>query len=221
MCYDVGAASSGAPSSLFETRVHRDLHKRTHYSKLIPTAKCRNKATVDSVPPREMTKQSQIVLVNTKGSQNEARVTLEIIGVDHIYLTVSDLKQSEAFYDSLMRVFGFKKGTAPIGGEPHCHYYNRELAISIRPAHAGTATHDPYAPGLHHICFRVADNASVDAAATILDSLSIAKEGPRLWPAYAPDYYAVFFHDRDGIRLEVMNFREGRKQIRANWDTLK
>ncbi len=148
-------------------------------------------------------------------------MSLEIIGVDHIYLTVSDLTRSEAFYDSLMRHFGFKKGTAPIGGEPHCHYYNRELAISIRPAHATLARHDPYAPGLHHLCLRVDDNASVDAAAAVLDSLGIAKEGPRLWPEYARDYYAVFFNDPDDIRLEVMNFREGRKQLRAKWDTLK
>jgi len=147
-------------------------------------------------------------------------VTLEIIGVDHIYLTVSDMKRSEAFYDSLMEPFGFKKAIAPIGGEPHCHYYNRELAISIRPAHSGAANHNPYAPGLHHLCFRVTDNASVDAAAAVLDSLGIAKDGPRLWPEYAPDYYAVFFSDPDGIRLEVMNFRAGRKQIRAKWDRL-
>jgi glyoxylase I family protein len=145
---------------------------------------------------------------------------IEITGVDHIYLTVSDLKRSEAFYDSLMRLFGFKKGTAPIGGEPHCHYYNRELAISIRPARPGNSRHNPYAPGLHHLCLRATDNASVDAAATVLDSLGIAHEGPRLWPEYAPDYYAVFFSDPDGIRLEVMNFREGRKQTRAKWDQL-
>ena len=54
----------------------------------------------------------------------------------------------------------------------------------------------------------------------ILDSLGIAHEGPRLWPEYAPDYYTVFFSDPDGIRLEVMNFREGREQIRAKWDQL-
>jgi glyoxylase I family protein len=145
---------------------------------------------------------------------------IEITGVDHIYLTVSDLKRSQSFYDSLMRLFGFKKGTAPIGGEPHCHYFNRELAISIRPARPATSAHNPYAPGLHHLCLRATDNASIDAAAAILDSLGIAHEGPRLWPEYAPDYYAVFFNDPDGIRLEVINFREGRKQIRAKWDQL-
>ena len=26
---------------------------------------------------------------------------------------------------------------------------------------------------------------------------------PKLYPQYAPDYYAVFFRDPDGIKLEV------------------
>jgi len=69
-------------------------------------------------------------------------------------------------------------------------------------------------------CLRANDNAAVVEAAQILDSLGIAKAGPRLWPEYAPDYYAVFFSDPDGIRLEVMNFRSGRKQIREQWDRL-
>jgi catechol 2,3-dioxygenase-like lactoylglutathione lyase family enzyme len=147
-------------------------------------------------------------------------VAVDIIGIDHIYVAVSDFKRSEKFYDSLMEPLGFKKGTAAIAGEPHCHYYNREFAISIRPAHAGTPPHNPYAPGLHHLCLRVASNAAVDEAARVLDKLGIAIDGPRLCPEYAPDYYAVFFNDPDGIRLEIVNFIERRKQVRSKWNEL-
>ena len=42
----------------------------------------------------------------------------ELIGIDHVYLTVSDLARSRRFYDRVMRALGFKKGTAAIGGEP-------------------------------------------------------------------------------------------------------
>lgn len=31
----------------------------------------------------------------------------EIIGIDHIYVTVSHLKTSEKFYDVVMKVLGF------------------------------------------------------------------------------------------------------------------
>jgi hypothetical protein len=30
---------------------------------------------------------------------------------------------------------------------------------------------------------------------------------------YGPDYYATFFTDPDGLRLEVMNLREVRRKI--------
>ena len=33
---------------------------------------------------------------------------------------------------------------------------------------------------------------------------------PRLWPQYHPEYYATFFLDPDGFRLEVAASRDAR-----------
>jgi glyoxylase I family protein len=41
---------------------------------------------------------------------------------------------------------------------------------------------------------------------------------PRYYPEYAPNYYATFFEDPDGIRLEVMNFREIRRKVMYDWE---
>jgi glyoxylase I family protein len=41
---------------------------------------------------------------------------------------------------------------------------------------------------------------------------------PHYYPEYAPDYYATFFEDPDGIRLEVMIFREIRRKVRYDWE---
>ena len=38
---------------------------------------------------------------------------MEVIGLDHIYLAVSDFARSEAFYDRVMRALGFRKGDRP------------------------------------------------------------------------------------------------------------
>jgi len=145
----------------------------------------------------------------------------EILGVDHIYLCVAEFERSRIFYDRLMKSLGFKKGTFPVGGEPHCHYYNRSFQITIRPARSGDTRHDSYSPGLHHLCLRVANNAAVDKIAGRLRAMGIAIEGPRLWPEYAPDYYAAFFSDPDGIRFEVMNHIRRRKTVRRLWNELK
>lgn len=144
---------------------------------------------------------------------------VEVIGIDHVYVTVRDLAAAEAFYDRVMvDVLGYRKASAPIGGDPHRHYYNRHFGFSIRPARAGTADHDPYAPGLHHFCFRVEDERAVDQAARELAAAGVAATAPRYYPEYDADYYATFFTGPDGVRLEITGFRASRRQRLANWD---
>ena len=76
-------------------------------------------------------------------------MTVEVIGVDHIFVSVGDLGRSEEFYDRVMAILGFRKGEGTISGDPHLFYYNRQFAYSLRPAREGAPGHDPYAPGRH------------------------------------------------------------------------
>jgi catechol 2,3-dioxygenase-like lactoylglutathione lyase family enzyme len=146
----------------------------------------------------------------------------EVLGIDHIYLSVRDLAASERFYDVLLRdVLGYRKSRFAIGGDPHVNYYNRQFGFAVRPAKAGTPSHDPYAPGLHHFCFRVDGNADVDRVASVLRARGVEASAPRLYPEYAADYYATFFTDPDGVRLEVTNFRVERRVRMERWDEVR
>jgi glyoxylase I family protein len=144
---------------------------------------------------------------------------VDVIALDHIYITVRDLSVSEPFYDSVMKLLDFKKGTVAVAGEPHIHYYNRVLQYTIRPARNQTQ-HDPYAAGLHHICLRVQSASDVDAAARGLRALGISTSQPKGYPQYDRDYYATFFEDPDGIRLEIVAEVDRRRLIREHWDEL-
>lgn len=145
---------------------------------------------------------------------------IEVTAVDHIYVTVSDLSRSIAFYDGVMKVLGFRKGTMPIAGEPHAHYFNRITQYTLRPARNVDAAHDPYSPGLHHLCLRVPTREALDAAVRELRASGVEVSDPTSYPAYAPDYYAAFFQDPDGIRLELVAMRKLREVIRDHWDKL-
>jgi catechol 2,3-dioxygenase-like lactoylglutathione lyase family enzyme len=145
-------------------------------------------------------------------------MAVEVIGIDHVYVAVRDLGRAEAFYDRVMPVLGFRKRAGTLAGEPHVHYFNRQFGYSLRPAHEGTPAHDPYAPGLHHFCFRVVDEAAVDRAAAALRTAGVEATAPQYYPEYAPDYYATFFADQDGVRLEVTNFRADRRRRMYDWD---
>jgi glyoxylase I family protein len=144
----------------------------------------------------------------------------EVIGLDHVYLAVSDFAVSERFYDRLMESLGFKKGDMRVAGEPHAHYFNRVLQISIRPAKR-TVAHDPCAPGLHHICLRLADAAAIDEAARAIGALGVTVTAPKTYPEYAADYYAAFFEDPDGIRFELVANRKLRVDVVEKWDRLE
>jgi len=142
----------------------------------------------------------------------------DITGIDHIYLAVREPARSEAFYDRLMPALGFRKNEFVLGGERHVQYYNRHFGLVLRPARNNPPPHDPYAPGLHHLCLRVEHSEDVDAVAARLRALGIETSVPQSYPDYAPDYYALFLEDPDGIRLEITNYRAERRERFEHWD---
>ena len=144
---------------------------------------------------------------------------VEVTAIDHVYVTVSDLDRSQRFYDRVMGALGFRKVARPLaGGDLHVHYFNRITQFTLRPARSKPGSHDPYSPGLHHFCFRVADRAAVDAAAREIRRRGIDASEPRDYPEYHDDYYATFFEDPDGIRLEVVNHCQVRSDVMEHWE---
>jgi glyoxylase I family protein len=141
---------------------------------------------------------------------------IEVIGIDHIYISVLDLQRSEIYYDGLMGVLGFKKNTFLNEGDQHIQYYNRHFGFVLRPARHGGA-HNPLSSGLHHFCFRVETPDTIDTIAVELGKRNIPCSAPQLYPEYAPDYYAIFFSDPDGLRLEVTNYRQERRRRHDQW----
>src|SRR5437868_4299496 len=98
---------------------------------------------------------------------------VEVIGIDHIYIAVSDLSRSETFYDRvMMEALGFRKNKFTLSGDPHLQYFNRQFGFVLRPARVASR-HEPYSPGLHHFCLRVDSPAEVHAVADGLRRLGI------------------------------------------------
>jgi len=140
-----------------------------------------------------------------------------VTGIDHIYISVSDLRRSELFFDQvLLGVLGFRKNKFVLGGDPHVQYFNRHFGYVLRPSRNDNG-HNAYAPGLHHFCLRVESVADVVAVAEQLRASAIDASEAKCYPEYAPDYWATFFTDPDGIRLEVTNYRQERRDRHDHW----
>jgi len=127
----------------------------------------------------------------------------------HLDLNVSDLRRSGAFYDRLLTLLGYRRVDYSSPAEPEGldwlapDSFGR-FSIGLYPA-SDTTAYRRHTPGVHHIAFAAPTRIAVDdlyqtliaMGATILDP-------PRDYPQYEPGYYAVFFLDPDGIKLEYV-----------------
>jgi catechol 2,3-dioxygenase-like lactoylglutathione lyase family enzyme len=130
---------------------------------------------------------------------------------------VSDLAISEAFYDCVMLdALDFRKNKFTLAGDPHIQYFNRHFGFVLRPARTLIKS-DSHSSGLHHFCLRVTSTADVDVVAAMLRSGGIEVSVPKLYPEHAHDYWAIYFSDPDGVRLEVTNYRQERRDRHDNW----
>jgi len=133
--------------------------------------------------------------------------------VDHIQVTVKDMAEALPFYDQLMPKLGFtRRSEATI--EAHAlhvvEYSHPKLCFAIsspRAAVAGDDVHRRRPGSVHHIAFRAASRAEVDALHEALVAMGAnVVSAPREYPEYVPPgYYAVFFKDPGGIKLEVVH----------------
>ena len=117
---------------------------------------------------------------------------------DHVDQHVRSIDAVRPFYDALLREFGFRGARH---GDAHVY-----IRVMDRTAHEAFALiEDPaQRPNRSCIAFRAESPEAVDRVAALLpDCGALAIEGPMPCPEYTQSYYAVFFTDPEGHRLEV------------------
>lgn len=131
-------------------------------------------------------------------------------GIDHLDLVVTDLERSLAWYRGLLEPLGWTRVSEIVGerGE-RVVYLGRSgmgsVSLRARQSDAHEVPYDRYGIGLHHLAFRAASREAVDERAAWLRAQGAEIEsGPREYD-YTPGYYAVFFRDPDGLKLEVLH----------------
>jgi catechol 2,3-dioxygenase-like lactoylglutathione lyase family enzyme len=120
--------------------------------------------------------------------------------VNHISLTVGDLAAAERFYDPLLRFLGYRVTTKRVA---YLEWTGPGGWFILRPAR-NPAPHDRTARGLHHLAWNADNRAQVDdfhALLTVQGARIL--DGPAEFPQHGEGYYAVFFEDPDGIKLEL------------------
>jgi glyoxylase I family protein len=124
--------------------------------------------------------------------------------INHIALTVAELQRSVPFYDRILRFLSYRPSEQQddqVEWEGPCGWF------ILRAARQGSThrPHDRYGPGLHHLAFSAESREQVDAfhRDVLLPMRATVLDPPQIWPQYSEGYYAVFFLDPDGIKLEL------------------
>jgi catechol 2,3-dioxygenase-like lactoylglutathione lyase family enzyme len=129
--------------------------------------------------------------------------------ISHIALTVSDLERSAAFYNKVFELIGFKRVEVPEATQQAMRtrlnaWVGPGYSISIRPSKGESARrlHDRNAPGFNHMAFSAADRSDVEKLYELLKQMgATVLDAPAEYP-YSPGYFAVYFADPDGLKLE-------------------
>jgi glyoxylase I family protein len=126
--------------------------------------------------------------------------------VDHVDVVVSSLERSLPFYKGLLEPLGVEYDHEVRGERGETIHYlgggRLPGAIGLRERQA-EGDFDRYRVGLHHICFSADSREQVDERAGWLRAHGAAIEsGPEEY-GYSEGYYAVFFYDPDGLKLEI------------------
>jgi catechol 2,3-dioxygenase-like lactoylglutathione lyase family enzyme len=140
--------------------------------------------------------------------------------LSHIDLSVGYPEKSIPFYAALLEALGYRRWRVPMpdfqGPSPSRAAWGIRYAdgstfgIEVRPARDDSRDrkYDRYEPGPHHLAFHAASREVVDRVHEAMLRVGATVLDPPLdyggHPAYGDDYYAAFFADPDGVKLEVV-----------------
>ena len=128
-----------------------------------------------------------------------------VAGIDHLVLTVSDFQRSKAFYGKLLGFLGFKLkyDYADMAG-----WSNSKTLfwISAADAQGKKRKYRKGNIGFHHYAFELSSREDVDALGKFLERNGMTVLDPP-GEYYGPSYYAVYFADPDGMKLEGMVYK--------------
>jgi catechol 2,3-dioxygenase-like lactoylglutathione lyase family enzyme len=164
----------------------------------------------------------RLAMKKAMGKKRAGRPSLPVPNPDggavhHIIVTVNDLARSRSFYAALMPRLGYPDfhdlgnfaGWSPSGGR-FVSATSGGGSFWIKqadPRYAGE-TFSKDRIGLCEIAFSAESDAQVDALARDIEGLSgRILHPPREYAELCPGYYAVFFADPDGIKLEFAHLR--------------
>jgi catechol 2,3-dioxygenase-like lactoylglutathione lyase family enzyme len=140
------------------------------------------------------------------GDAEESPRMPHVTGIDHLVLSVGNFARSKDFYGKVLGFLGFKLKYqyADMAG-----WSNRKTLFWIAEADAQGKKHKHRKGdiGFHHYAFELSSRKDVDELGAFLDKHHLPVLDPPGEYNGDPNYYAVYFADPDGMKLEAMVYK--------------
>ncbi len=135
-----------------------------------------------------------------------------VAAVHHLDLVVTSLERSLPFYQELL---GWSESGDIVGERGERVVYIRppgrsaswvaSIGLRERQSDANPVPYERYGVGVHHVAFQAASRDAVEERFRWLRARGAPIESEPREYDYSPGYYAVFFYDPDGLKLEIVH----------------
>lgn len=135
-------------------------------------------------------------------------MSVKLGSMNHLRLTVSEIPRAERFYSAVLGFLGYRlveRSPLRIAYAAPTPSGNLQWMIFSLVRKGSSTRHDRYACGFHHLALNADTREQVDGLHQLLKRIGAQVLDPPADYDFEPGYYAVFFLDPDGMKLELVH----------------
>ena len=135
----------------------------------------------------------------------------KVVGLPNIILTVTDIRRCKKFYKELL--IDYLGGEIKTDEKDFFYFSLNKAGFSIGISQAATQFQaekfNRHRVGLHHFALELENNQAIDDIFKILEKIgAVILDEPKFYPEYSKNYYAVYFEDPSGLKMEFVSFKK-------------
>jgi len=135
----------------------------------------------------------------------------KVKSLPHLILTVSDIRRCKKFYKDLF--IDYLGGIIKTDEKDFFYFSLNDNGLSLGISQSAekfqSEKFNRHRVGLHHFALELENNQAIDEVYNCIKNIgAVILEEPKFYPEYSSNYYAVYFEDPSGMKMEFVSFKK-------------